>query len=117
MNTVHRVVLAGGAARFWRLSGRPYFDQVTAAFAGYRGTGTDVTETTQREAALDDARVRAGEAEQAARRARARLVDARRASLARAARSRFICRSMPRRLIKGVGGSRCREPSISYPRD
>jgi signal transduction histidine kinase len=75
-DVIHRVVLAGRVVRFWRMSGKPFFDTATGAFAGYRGTGTDVTIATEREAALNSALLRAEAAEQEARQARSRLVDA-----------------------------------------
>ena len=73
---VYRLDLAGGVTRFWRLSGRPYYDTATGAYAGYRGTGTDVTTAMQREAALTAALRRAEAAEQEASKARRMLVDA-----------------------------------------
>ena len=81
-DVIHRVVLAhgepstAGTVRFWRLSGKPFHDAATGAFAGYRGTGTDVTVAMGREAALNATLQRAEAAEQEARQARARLVDA-----------------------------------------
>ena len=75
-DAVYRVVTAGGDVRFWRMAGKPYFDPVTGIFAGYRGTGTDVTATTEREAALNGALVRAEAAELNARQAGTRLADA-----------------------------------------
>ena len=73
---VKRVVLAGRGARYWRMSGKPFTDITTGAFGGFRGTGNDVTETIEREAALNAALRRAEEAEQEAQKAQARLVDA-----------------------------------------
>jgi signal transduction histidine kinase len=69
-------VLAFRGVRFWRMSGKPFLDPVSGEFAGYRGTGTDVTAEIAREAALNDALLRAEEAEHDARQARTRLVDA-----------------------------------------
>jgi PAS domain S-box-containing protein len=71
-----RVAPAGQATRFWVLSGNPYFDTATGGFAGYRGTGTDVTARIEREAAMNEAVRRAELAEQEARCARTRLVEA-----------------------------------------
>jgi serine phosphatase RsbU (regulator of sigma subunit) len=65
-----------GQPRFWRLSGRPFLEPGTDHFAGYRGTGTDVTALIEQEAVLTAARVQAEAAEQEARQARSRLVDA-----------------------------------------
>ena len=73
---VHRVALAGQPARFWHMSGKPYFDPGTGEFAGYRGTGTDITARIIHEAAMNDAVRRAELAEREATRARIRLVDA-----------------------------------------
>ncbi|HEX3499478.1 MAG TPA: ATP-binding protein [Stellaceae bacterium] len=39
---LHHVALADGSQRYWRVSGNPVFDD-SGNFAGYRGTGTDVT--------------------------------------------------------------------------
>jgi PAS domain S-box-containing protein len=39
---LHHVALADGSQRYWRVSGNPVFDE-SGNFAGYRGTGTDVT--------------------------------------------------------------------------
>jgi PAS domain S-box-containing protein len=75
-NVIHCIVLAFRGVRFWRLSGRPFVDPATGAFAGYRGVGTDVTATIEREAALNDALQRAEEAEQDALRTRTLLLDA-----------------------------------------
>jgi signal transduction histidine kinase len=75
-NVVSRVVLSGGETRFWRMSGKPFTDAATGAFAGYRGTGTDVTLTIERERELNAALLRAEEAERDARQAGSRLVDA-----------------------------------------
>jgi signal transduction histidine kinase len=75
-NVIHRVDLPDGGTRFWMMSGRPFTDATTGAYAGYRGTGTDVTVRIEREAALNAALVRAEAAERAARRASRRLVDA-----------------------------------------
>ncbi len=71
-----RVIVAPGNVHFWRLSGKPFFDPATGAFAGYRGTGTDVTAAIEHEAELNAARLRAEAAEREARRAQARLVEA-----------------------------------------
>lgn len=73
---IYRVGLPSGAARFWRLSGKPFFDPTTGAFRGYRGTGTDVTTTIEHEAELTAALQRAGAAEQEAKQARTSLVEA-----------------------------------------
>ncbi len=75
-DAVHRIDLASGEARFWILSGKPFFDPVTGAYAGYRGTGTDVTVRIEREAALNAAVLRAEAAERAVRRASSRLIEA-----------------------------------------
>ena len=73
---IYRVSPPGRPTRFWVLSGNPYFDAATGAFAGYRGTGMDVTARIEHEAAMNEAVRRAELAEQEARRARTRLVDA-----------------------------------------
>jgi signal transduction histidine kinase len=73
---IYRVAPSGQAMRFWMLSGDPYFDTATGGFTGYRGTGTDVTARIEREAAMTEAVRRAEMAEQEARAARIRLVDA-----------------------------------------
>ena len=75
-NVIHRVVLEFRGVRFWRMSGKPFADPATGEFAGYRGTGTDATVTIEREAALNDALLRAEAAEEDASRMRMRLVDA-----------------------------------------
>jgi signal transduction histidine kinase len=75
-NVVKRVVLPTRGVRYWRLSAKPFTDMTTGAFGGYRGTGTDVTETVEHEAALNAARRRAEAAEQQAQKVQARLVDA-----------------------------------------
>jgi signal transduction histidine kinase len=75
-DAVYRVAPVGQAARFWQLSGKPFVDPDTARFAGYRGTGTDITVRIERETALNEALRRAELAEQEARQARERLVDA-----------------------------------------
>jgi signal transduction histidine kinase len=74
-DAVHRVALAGQQPRLWLLSGMPFFDPA-GAFAGYRGTGTDVTERVARETVLKDALRRAELAEREAWHARTMLVDA-----------------------------------------
>ncbi|MDQ2105142.1 PAS domain S-box protein [Azospirillum isscasi] len=43
----------GGGTRIWSLSGKPVFDE-DGAFAGYRGSGADVTERRQAERSLAD---------------------------------------------------------------
>ncbi len=73
---VFRVDVAADSERFWRLAGKPYFDAATGGFAGYRGTGTDVTAAIGREAAMKAAVLRAEAAERAALGARRMLVDA-----------------------------------------
>ena len=73
---IYSVLLEDGSTRFWRLSGKPFFNSETGAFAGYRGSGTDVTATIEREEELNAARLRAEAAEQEAQQMRARLVDA-----------------------------------------
>jgi serine phosphatase RsbU (regulator of sigma subunit) len=73
---VYRVDLAEGAPRFWRMSGKPFFDGETDVFAGYRGSGTDVTAAIEREVAMTLALKRAEAAELEAQRARRMLVDA-----------------------------------------
>jgi signal transduction histidine kinase len=73
---VYRVALTGQPVRFWHLSGKPFSDPETGVFAGYRGTGTDVTARIEREAALNEAVHRAELAEQEALRAHILLVDA-----------------------------------------
>lgn len=73
---VNRVDLAGGQTRFWSLSGKPFYDLETGAYAGYRGTGTDVTTAIKRETELTEALLRAEAAERAAQQARRMLVDA-----------------------------------------
>jgi len=75
-NVVSRIVLADGETRFWRMSGKPFTDAATGAFAGFRGTGTDVTTSIERERALNTALLRAEEAEREARQAGTRLADA-----------------------------------------
>jgi signal transduction histidine kinase len=75
-DAVYRVASPGQPACFWRMSGKPFFDPATGAFAGYRGTGTNVTSRIERETVLKDAVRRAELAEQEAWRARTRLVDA-----------------------------------------
>jgi PAS domain S-box-containing protein len=73
---VRRVLLPGPEARYWRMSGKPFNEEPAGAFAGYRGTGTDVTAAIEREAALTAALRRTEDAEREARRMRARLIDA-----------------------------------------
>jgi PAS domain S-box-containing protein len=73
---VYRVEVTAGAARFWHLSGKPFYDVESGVFAGYRGTGTDVTAAIEREAAMTAALLRAEAAEREAQDARRRLVDA-----------------------------------------
>ncbi len=73
---VHRVVTAGNGTRFWRMSGKPFTAPATGTFAGYRGTGTDVTAAIEHQAALNGALLRAEAAEREARQASTRLVDA-----------------------------------------
>jgi len=75
-DAVHRITLPGQEPRLWLLSGIPCFDPATAAFTGYRGTGTDVTARVARESVLEDALRRAERAEREAWRARTLLVDA-----------------------------------------
>jgi serine phosphatase RsbU (regulator of sigma subunit) len=67
---------AVSGTRFWRLSGGPSFDPATGAFAGYRGTGTDVTVAIGHEADMAAAVRRAEAAEHDALRARQMLVYA-----------------------------------------
>jgi signal transduction histidine kinase len=73
---VCRIGLHDGRTRFWMLSGKPFSDADTGAFAGYRGTGTDVTIKMGREAALSAALLRAEEAERTAKAATTRLMEA-----------------------------------------
>ncbi len=75
-NVIHRVVPAGDVAHFWRMSGRPFADTETGAFAGYRGTGTDVTVAIEHAAALNATVLRAEVAEREARHSCTRLVEA-----------------------------------------
>jgi serine phosphatase RsbU (regulator of sigma subunit) len=75
-SAVYRVEPARGVTHFWRLSGEPRFDPATGAFAGYRGTGTDVTATIEHEAAMTAALLRAEAAERDALRARRMLEEA-----------------------------------------
>lgn len=76
LDLTHRVVCSENDRRFWRLSGKPVFDPETGAFVGYRGTGTDVTARLEYEAEMNAALIRARDAEQEARQANRRLVDA-----------------------------------------
>jgi len=71
-----RVEFDDGRVRYWRTSGKPFFDPETGQFAGYRGSGTDVTASVESEAKVVLARQRAEEAEEKARHARAKLLDA-----------------------------------------
>lgn len=73
---VYEVQVRADEVRFWRMSGKPFFDTETGAFAGYRGSGTDVTAAIEREAAMRAALTRAEAAEQEAQEARRRLLDA-----------------------------------------
>jgi PAS domain S-box-containing protein len=73
---LQRVIVAGRGTRFWRLSGKPFFDSATGAFAGFRGTGTDATVEIEHTGALNLALWRAEAAQREAREARSRLVDA-----------------------------------------
>jgi PAS domain S-box-containing protein len=41
-----------GESRWWRVSGRPFFDPATGAFLGFRGAGSEVTEAMQAEQEL-----------------------------------------------------------------
>lgn len=75
-NILQRIDLADGRKRFWRLSGKPFFDPESGAFAGYRGSGTDVTNAVENEIKLVEALSRGEAAEEQARRDRARLLDA-----------------------------------------
>ena len=40
------VTLPSGERRWWRLSGKPFFDEASGAFLGFRGAGSEVTATT-----------------------------------------------------------------------
>jgi two-component system, sensor histidine kinase len=73
---VSRVTLADGRTRFWRTSGKPFFDPETGTFAGYRGCGSDATSEVESEIALNQALTRAETAEEEARRARSKLFGA-----------------------------------------
>jgi PAS domain S-box-containing protein len=75
-DVVHRVSLPDGHARFWRMGGKPFYDPTSGDFAGYRGTGTDVTVAIEHETAMTAALQRAEAAEQAAQLDRLRLTDA-----------------------------------------
>ena len=75
-DAVYRVAPPEQAARFWQLSGKPFVDPESRQFAGYRGSGTDITVRIEREAAMSEALRRAQLAEQEAQRARLLLVDA-----------------------------------------
>ncbi len=75
-NIIHRVDLADGRMRFWRISGKPFFDPESGTFAGHRGSGTDVTDAIENELKLNAALARAEAAEEQARRDRAKLLDA-----------------------------------------
>ena len=40
------VTLPSGEVRWWRVSGKPFFDEGSGAFLGFRGTGSEVTAAT-----------------------------------------------------------------------
>ncbi|MCA9689184.1 MAG: ATP-binding protein [Nannocystaceae bacterium] len=71
-NIVCRVVIGGGGERFWRLSGTPIFDRAET-FLGYCGSGTDVTQLIEHEAALQRAHEQAEQAIQELARLNAEL--------------------------------------------
>ena len=54
----------GGALRWLAIDGRPFFD-ADGAFLGYRGTGRDITDMVEVQAAVEQARLRAESANQA----------------------------------------------------
>ena len=75
-NICLRVTPPEGPARLWLTSGKPFVDPESGDFAGYRGTGTDVTAIAERELALTRALRRAKAAEDEVETSRARLLDA-----------------------------------------
>lgn len=52
---VLRIAFPDGRQRFWQLSGKPIADPVSGAFAGYRGSGNDITQSTEGMIALTEA--------------------------------------------------------------
>jgi PAS domain S-box-containing protein len=75
-NLTSRVEFTDGHVRFWRTSGKPFFDPETDTFAGYRGSGSDVTDVVESDLKLNAAVRRAEAAEEEARRVRIKLLDA-----------------------------------------
>ncbi|HYM04895.1 MAG TPA: ATP-binding protein [Stellaceae bacterium] len=65
-----RMILPGGELRWWRISGKPFFDEKTGAFCGYRGAGSEVTAEQSAEAELRVAK----EAAEAANRAKSEFL-------------------------------------------
>jgi PAS domain S-box-containing protein len=63
-NLTLRMTLPSGDVRWWRLSGKPVFDKTSGAFAGFRGSGNDITAA---QSAEDDLRAAKDEAEAASR--------------------------------------------------
>jgi PAS domain S-box-containing protein len=55
-NLTVRVTLPSGEQRWWRLSGKPFFDEASGALLGFRGAGSEVTATTFAEHELRDAK-------------------------------------------------------------
>jgi PAS domain S-box-containing protein len=74
---VQRVIFSDGRQHFWQLSGKPIFALQSGAFAGYRGSGNDVTQSIESLITLTEA---IGELAtvngQQAHHDRARLLDA-----------------------------------------
>ena len=63
-NLTLRMTLPSGDVRWWRLSGKPVFDKTSGAFAGFRGSGNDITAA---QSAEEDLRAAKDEAEAASR--------------------------------------------------
>ncbi len=51
-NLTFAIVPGRGENRWWRVSGRPFFDPATGAFLGFRGAGSEVTEAMRAEQEL-----------------------------------------------------------------
>ncbi|HZB91472.1 MAG TPA: ATP-binding protein [Stellaceae bacterium] len=51
-NLTLSIARRSGETRWWRISGRPFFDPATGAFLGFRGAGSEVTEAIRAEQEL-----------------------------------------------------------------
>lgn len=73
---IQQIRFPDGRKRYWRVSAKPMFDPETGTFLGFRGTGSDVTESVENQIMLTSAFSRAEAADEQARRDRAKLLDA-----------------------------------------